>query len=47
MVFLGYMLPTSEKYETKLKIMADMNNVSVEKMLEFIIDDFEKKFGGK
>ena len=43
MVFLGYMLPTSENYQTKIENEARIYEVSVEKMLEIIIDDWLEK----
>jgi hypothetical protein len=40
MVMLGHMLPTSEKYEQMIEMEAKIYEVSVEKMLEIIIDNW-------
>jgi hypothetical protein len=37
-VYLGYMFPTSEKYQEMIELEAKIYEVSVEKMLEIIID---------
>lgn len=45
MVNLGWMLPTSEEYEEKIRELSCLHEVSVEKMLEIVIDYFIKNQG--
>jgi hypothetical protein len=44
-VYLGWMIPTSEVYEAKLRAVAEELGCSLEKAFEYIIDSFEKNEG--